>query len=470
MAGTSEQVDFLVIGGGLAGLTFALNAAGHGKVLVLNKGGKLDSASERAQGGIASVMDEEDSFEYHEQDTLEAGAGLCHPDVVRMCIRKGPEVVQKLAEWGVNFSTSDDAPGRYDLGREGGHSHRRVLHAGDFTGRQIMEALTHAAESRGDIEFAEHHLAVNLVVENRPGMRPSRLVRGVYVLDRRTGQVKLVLAKATLLATGGAGKVYVYTSNPDVATGDGMAMAFRAGAEMANLEFVQFHPTCLYHPKAKSLLLSEALRGEGGKLRLADGSEFMHRYDPRGELATRDVVARAIDFELKKRGDDYVLLDMTGLDHDYLVKRFPNLFERCKELGFDMRYEPLPVVPAAHYFCGGVRTDIHGRTSLPSLYAAGEVACTGLHGANRLASNSLLEAVVFGQRAAEDAIRWVEHCPPPAAAIPPWDPGEATDSDETVVVSQNWDEVRRLTWNYVGIVRSQRRLERARRRIEMIQE
>lgn len=471
-ANITESVDFLVIGGGLAGLTFALHAARHGSVLVLTKTDRGESASDRAQGGIATVIAEEDSFASHEQDTLRSGAGLCHPQVVRKCIEMGPEAINELLELGVEFTRTRDGRGngRFDLGREGGHSHRRVLHAGDFTGHQIMQVLLQAAEANENIRLVENHLAVDLIVENRPGRQPARLVCGVYALDVESGRVVVLCGKATILATGGAGKVYLYTSNPDVATGDGMAMACRAGAEMVNLEFVQFHPTCLFHPRAKSFLLSEALRGEGGRLLLADGSEFMHRYDPRGPLATRDVVARAIDFELKKRGDDYVLLDMTGLDGDFLVRRFPNIHQRCLELGFDMRRQPLPVVPAAHYFCGGVRTDIRGRTSLPGLYAIGEVAGTGFHGANRLASNSLLEAVVFGRLAAVDARNWLQRCPSPLTPVAPWDPGEATDSDENVVVSQNWEEVRRLMWNYVGIARSDRRLERAWRRVEMIRE
>jgi L-aspartate oxidase len=467
----AQQIDFLVIGGGLAGLTFALNAARHGSVLVLTKAPSSESASDKAQGGIASVVSEEDSFEFHENDTLEAGAGLCKPEVVRMCIQAGPESIEELTHLGVPFSRDKNSENNeFDLGKEGGHSKRRVLHAGDFTGHEIMQSLITAAMQEPNIKMVQDQLAVNLILEPAEKSGSPAICRGVYSLNRKTKTIEPIMSKSTILATGGAGKVYVYTSNPDAATGDGMAIAYRAGAEMANMEFVQFHPTCLYHPHAKSFLLSEALRGEGGVLKLANNEEFMEKYDSRGSLATRDIVARAIDFELKKRGDDYVLLDMTSIDKDYLTKRFPNIHSRCLQFGLDMTKQSLPVVPAAHYFCGGVRTDMGGRTSVPGLYAIGEVACTGFHGANRLASNSLLEAVVFGRKAAENAITWVKEAYVPTDRIPQWDTGNATDSDESVVVTQNWDEIRHFMWNYVGIVRSNKRLDRAKRRIEMVQE
>jgi len=469
MTAITQKTDFLIIGGGLAGLTFALHAARHGKVLVLTKA--AESASDKAQGGIASVVSEEDSFESHEEDTLKSGAGLCNPEVVRTCIQAGPGSIAELIQLGVTFSrVNHDKNAAFDLGKEGGHSRRRVLHAGDFTGHEIMQALTRAAVQEPNVRVVENKLAVNLILDTPRSDKPGRTCRGVYALDRATGSIESILGGCTVLATGGAGKVYAYTSNPDVATGDGIAMAYRAGAQMANMEFVQFHPTCLYHPHAKAFLLSEAMRGEGGRLRRADGSEFLEKYDQRGSLATRDIVARAIDFELKKSGDDYVLLDMTAVDSGYLRQRFPNIHQRCLSLGLDMTKEPLPVVPAAHYFCGGVRTDLRGRSSVPGLYAIGEVACTGFHGANRLASNSLLEAVVFGNLAATDATEWVRSAPQFDSDPLPWDIGDAVDSDESIVVSQNWDEIRKFMSNYVGIVRSDKRLERATRRIDMIRE
>ena len=471
-----ERHDFLVIGSGIAGLTFALQAAGAGRVAVVTKRASEEAATNYAQGGIAAVVSEADSFESHIEDTLAAGAGLCHEDVVRRVVEEGPAEVRRLLDWGVRFSKGkggkDTGREPFDLTREGGHSHRRVLHAGDFTGREIEQALLSAIRLHPNITVFENHIAVNLVTTEKLGLpsREGNRCIGAYVLDIAAKEVKAFEAKAVVLATGGAGKVYLYTSNPDIASGDGIAMAARAGARVANLEFVQFHPTCLFHPKAKSFLISEALRGEGAVLRLVDGTAFMGRYDPRGDLATRDVVARAIDSELKRRGDDCVFLDATGLGRRFLARRFPNIHETCLSFGIDIAREPIPVVPAAHYFCGGVLAGIDGRTDIDGLYACGEVACTGLHGANRLASNSLLEAVVMATRAASDASGRLRAGGWKAAEIPPWDPCGATDSDEEVVISQNWDELRRTMWNYVGIVRSNKRLDRALRRIMLLKD
>ncbi|HHL39148.1 MAG TPA: L-aspartate oxidase [Deltaproteobacteria bacterium] len=462
--------DFLVIGSGIAGLSFALKAARAGTVAVVTKRAVRESATYYAQGGIASVLSAEDSFEDHIRDTIAAGAGLCDRSVVEMVVRDGPARIRELMELGARFTNRRvDGHLELDLGKEGGHSKRRIVHAGDITGREVEDALIKAVEAEKRIAVYEQHMAVDLITHTKFVSRdgPER-VWGAYVLDGATGRVETMLAPTTVLATGGGGKVYIYTSNPDVASGDGIAMAYRAGAEVANMEFIQFHPTCLYHPEAKSFLISEALRGEGAVLRLRDGSTFMDRYHEMAELAPRDIVARAIDFELKKRGDEYVLLDISHRPAAFIKKRFPNIYRKCLEFGFDLTAGPVPVVPAAHYICGGARTDTNGKTTIEGLYAIGETACTGLHGANRLASNSLLEALVFANRAAAHATSRGRDRPP-LPSVPPWEPGEAVPSDEAVVITHNWDEIRRFMWNYVGIVRSDKRLERAHRRIRLLQ-
>ena len=461
------QCDYLVIGSGVSGLTFALEAARHGKVTVVTKRSRTDSATNWAQGGIAAVLDPADSFEAHVKDTLGTGSGLSRPDVVEMVVCDGPDRIRELIELGAKFSRTDDEEA-FDLTREGGHSARRVIHAGDITGREVQRVLVEAASQVDNIDIVENHMAIDLIEMSRFVGGESRVV-GAYVLDEDTHEVKTYMSKVTMLATGGAGKVYIYTSNPDVATGDGVAMAWRAGAEIANMEFFQFHPTCLFHPDAKNFLISEALRGEGGILRLKDGTAFMESHHEMKDLAPRDVVARAIDFEMKLRGDQHVLLDMTHEDADYLVERFPNIHARCMEFGIDMKKDPIPVVPAAHYMCGGVVVDDEGRSTMPGLWSIGEVTCSGLHGANRLASNSLLEGLVYGHRAALAATTTVKETKLPED-VPLWDIGSAVPSDEAVVVTQNWDEIRRFMWNYVGIVRTDKRLSRASRRIEMLQE
>jgi L-aspartate oxidase len=461
--------DFLVIGGGIAGVLFAIKASAIGSVTVLTKAASDEANTAYAQGGIASVWSVDDSFESHVSDTLRAGDGLCNLQAVEAIVRDGPDAVRELIALGTRF-TRIDAGGEdeYDLGREGGHSHRRVLHAQDLTGREIMRALGEAAAGCANLRVLENHVAVNLLIENQ---RDSGYACwGAYALNKATMAVRKVVARATMLATGGAGKVYLYTTNPDIASGDGVAMAYRAGAPVANLEFYQFHPTCLYHPAAKSFLISEALRGEGAILRLPDGTAFMQRYHPDAELAPRDVVARAIDSEMKRLGLDCVYLDISHRPASYVRERFPNIYKRCLSFGYDLTSGPIPVVPAAHYMCGGVVTDLCGRTTIPRLYAAGETAMTGLHGANRLASNSLLEAAVMARRAFA-AVREALHddfrAPP---EFPEWDPGRAARSEQRVLITHSWDEIRRLMWNYVGIVRSDRRLERAFRRIQLLKE
>jgi len=465
------ESDFLVIGSGIAGLSFALQAANHGSVAIVTKRDISESATKYAQGGIASVFSTEDSFDAHVDDTLVAGAGICHEDVVRMVVEEGPQTIRNLIEWGVKFTTtgsSDD----YDLTREGGHSARRILHAEDITGREIERALVEAVRQHPNVRVYEHHIAMDLITQakvERRSLEQNRCL-GAYALDINTGTVKTFSSKITLLASGGAGKVYLYTCNPDVASGDGVAMAYRAGAPIANMEFMQFHPTTLFHPLAKSFLISEAVRGEGAILRRRDGTAFMEKYHKLKDLAPRDIVARAIDNEMKTSGDDCVFLDITHEPADFVRSRFPNIYQTCMEFGLDMTKEWLPVVPAAHYLCGGVAVNTNGETDVSGLYAIGEAAFTGLHGANRLASNSLLEAAVYASRAYHHAIEAVKNLSNNHRELPAWDSGTATNSDEMVVVSQNWDEIRRSMWNYVGIVRSDKRLERAMRRIKLIRD
>jgi L-aspartate oxidase len=475
------NTDFLIIGSGVAGLTFALKVARFGTVAIVTKKGISDSNTSQAQGGIASVFDALDSFELHIQDTLAAGDGLTHPNVAELVVKNGPDRIRELIGFGANFNLTESAPEdqslpTLDLGMEGGHSKHRIVHAQDMTGKEIQRVLIEEVLKNDRISIFEDHIAIDLITHSTRIKRGSIITShedvccGAYVLDRNTRQVKTFNAAITLLATGGSGKVYLYTSNPDVATGDGIAMGYRAGATVANLEFVQFHPTCLYHPDAKNFLISEAVRGEGGILIDARGCAFMEKYDPKKDLACRDVVARAIDTELKKSGDDSVFLDISHKDAEVIKARFPNLYQNCLQFGVDMTRDPIPVVPAAHYMCGGVVTDLIGRTDIQGLYAIGETACTGLHGANRLASNSLIEALVYAHTAAGQAEADLAQAKKRALPeAPEWDETGTTDSDEVIMVSHNWDEIRRLMWNYVGIVRSNKRLERALRRIENIQ-
>ncbi|MBA6412545.1 L-aspartate oxidase [Parahaliea sp. F7430] len=455
------QHDVLIIGAGAAGLSLALQLPKHLRIALLSKAELTQGSTYWAQGGMAAVLDTKDSVDSHVEDTLAAGAGLCRREAVEFTVKNSRRCVEWLVEQGVGFDLRPDHSDEFHLTMEGGHSHRRIIHAADRTGRAISEVLTEKARAADNIDIFTHRVAVDLVVNDRH-------CQGAYILDRKSGRVELFQARAVVLATGGASKAYLYTSNPDGASGDGIAMAWRAGCRVANLEFNQFHPTCLYHPQAKSFLITEAIRGEGGKLLLPDGSPFMQRFDPRGELAPRDVVARAIDHEMKRLGLDCVFLDISHKSPEFLKEHFPTVTERCLEYGIDISTQPIPVVPAAHYTCGGIVVDTRGRTDLPGLYAVGESSCTGLHGANRMASNSLLECIVYAESAAKHIAETIAEAPTPRPAAP-WDESQVTDSDEDVVISHNWDELRRFMWDYVGIVRTDKRLQRAEHRVEMLQ-
>lgn len=474
-----QVYDVLIIGSGLAGLSLALRLAEHKRVCVVSKRSLNVSASDWAQGGIAAVLTEEDSIESHVADTLDAGGGLCDKAVTTFVAEQGKEVVDWLIELGVGFS-KEKVGGKYHLTREGGHSERRIIHAADATGHAVQTTLCEKVRQNKRITLLEDHIAVDLITTNKLNKTQQKAnpdhkfyppddnhCLGAYVINNETGKVITIGAQQTVLATGGAGKVYLYTTNPDISTGDGIAMAWRAGCRVANMEFVQFHPTCLYHPHVKSFLISEVVRGEGGILKLPNGERFMHKHDKRAELAPRDIVARAIDFEMKKHGVDCVYLDISHQSPAFIEAHFPTIYQRCLSLGIDITEDPIPVVPAAHYTCGGVMTDTHGKTDIQNLYAIGETACTGLHGANRLASNSLLECLVFGKAAAADILKQTAQTVPP---LPYWDESRVTDADEAVLIAHTWDELRRFMWNYVGIVRTDKRLSRALHRIDMLRD
>ncbi|MEN3031081.1 L-aspartate oxidase [Chromobacterium amazonense] len=460
------KFDVLIIGSGLAGMTLALHLAEKRKVGLITKRDLLEGSSTYAQGGIAAVLDTEDSVEDHIRDTLIAGAGLCDEDTTRFIVEHSKEAIDWLIKLGVPFTRDDEHQTGYHLTREGGHSHRRIIHAADATGAAVTSTLGQKIKAHPNITELEHYIAIDLITSQKLGL-PGKRAYGVYALDKQSDQVVTIAAQHTILASGGAGKVYLYTTNPDTATGDGIAMGWRAGCRVGNMEFMQFHPTCLYHPHAKSFLISEAVRGEGGILKLPDGTRFMPQHDPRGELAPRDVVARAIDFEMKKHGLDCVYLDISYKPAQFIKEHFPNIYAHCLELGIDITQQPIPVVPAVHFTCGGLVTDLAGRTDVTGLYAVGEVAHTGLHGANRLASNSLLECLVIGKAAAADILAADAIKLP---AIPAWDDSRVTDPDEEVVISHNWDELRRAMWDYVGIVRTNKRLERALHRIDLLKD
>ncbi len=469
MAAKQIESDVLIIGGGAAGLTLALKLADTLHIRLISKGILREGSTLYAQGGIAAVNAPDDSLNSHIEDTLNAGAGLCDPEVVRFTVEHAAENIQWLIDQGIAFTrnTSNSAQGEYHLTREGGHSHRRVFHATDATGKAVETTLEQRVLAHPNIQVDEQHIAVDLITTHKLGQPGHNRCLGAYILDRGSNQVDVYRARFVVFATGGASKVYLYTSNPDTATGDGIAMAWRAGCRIANMEFNQFHPTCLYHPDAKSFLITEALRGEGAKLRLPDGSRFMDNYDERAELAPRDIVARAIDHEMKRLGCDNVFLDISHKPADFIRRHFPTIYQRCLDFGIDITREPIPVVPAAHYTCGGIMTNLHGQTDIDNLYAIGETAFTGLHGANRMASNSLLECLVFAQAASRHILEQ-RNQPAITAKIPDWDESRVTDSDEEIVVHHNWDEVRRMMWDYVGIVRSNKRLQRSQRRVDML--
>lgn len=463
----SYTYDVLIVGSGASGLSLALSIAKSCRVAVLSKEA-IDSGSTRwAQGGIAGVIDSHDSINSHVEDTLNAGAGLCHKDVVQFMVERSRSSIEWLIDQGVDFTPyeEDDARYPYHLTKEGGHSHRRIIHAADATGLAVSSSLQDQALNHPNIDCFNHHMVVDLILREKLGQGTGCV--GAYVLDRQSEHIKRFMAPFVVIAAGGASRVYLYTTNPDGATGDGIALAWRAGCEIANMEFNQFHPTCLYHPEDKSFLISEAVRGEGGQLKLPDGSRFMHRFDERGELAPRDIVARAIDHEMKRIGLDHLYLDISHKPSAEIKEHFPTIYQRCLKLGIDITKDPIPVVPAAHYTCGGIKTDLNGRTSVNNLYAIGESSCTGLHGANRLASNSLLECIVMGRAAAEDILRQ-KHQSETLPEAPEWDESQVTDSDEDVVISHNWLELRRFMWDYVGIVRTNKRLQRAKHRVDLL--
>lgn len=464
-----KTYDFIIVGSGIAGLSYALRACRHGRVAILTKREAENANTAWAQGGIACVQSPEDSFDRHVADTLDAGAGLCPESVVRTIVSEGPAAIDELIQWGVAFDHRENGAGEdeLDLGREGGHTKRRILHSKDTTGREIETKLLAAVRAAENIDLYERHFAIDLITTRKLAFASSVRCVGIYALNEESGEVLTFRSDRVVLCTGGSGRVYLYTTNPKVATGDGVAMAWRAGAEIANMEFVQFHPTCLYHHEVKSFLITEAMRGEGARLVDREGRDFVKDYDPRGSLAPRDIVARAIDREIKRTGSPCVYLDITHQPKEFIAERFPNIYETCLRLGIDAATDPIPVVPAAHYQCGGVRTDVNGATSLPGLWAVGEVACTGLHGANRLASNSLLEGVVVSRRALDDALRRAPlDRPTEALVLPEWESGDVTDVDELVVIYHNWDEIRRLMWDYVSIVRTTKRLQRAATRLQ----